>query len=66
MGIADVLRDRRMITVEMYNIIRAVESNHNKMRELFNALDSGGDHVKAEFYRLLVENEPYLVNDLNN
>ncbi|XP_052409043.1 uncharacterized protein LOC127953786 isoform X3 [Carassius gibelio] len=66
MVIADVLRDRRMITAEMYNNIRAVESNHNKMRELFNALDSGGDHVKAEFYRLLVENEPYLVNDLNN
>ncbi|XP_059381017.1 uncharacterized protein LOC132116059 [Carassius carassius] len=65
MEIADGLRERRMITVEMYNNICAVKPNHNKMRELLNALDSGGDPVKAEFYRLLEDNEPYLVSDLN-
>ncbi|XP_016408561.1 uncharacterized protein LOC107740602 isoform X2 [Sinocyclocheilus rhinocerous] len=64
MEIADGLRAKGMITTEMYNEVHVTEPCQNKMRVLWKALDSGGASVKAEFYRLLKEKEPHLVDDL--
>ncbi|CAM4588725.1 unnamed protein product [Leuciscus chuanchicus] len=66
MPIADNLKSKRMITGETWRTIKAVEPQPQKMRLWLDALDSGGDSVNAEFYRLLKENEPYLVDDLES
>ncbi|XP_050957954.1 uncharacterized protein LOC127159050 [Labeo rohita] len=64
MEIADGLMAKNMITNEIYSKVRAVVTPQERMRLLWDALNSGGDSVKAEFYRLLKENEPHLVNEL--
>uniref|UniRef100_A0A672RX81 FIIND domain-containing protein n=1 Tax=Sinocyclocheilus grahami TaxID=75366 RepID=A0A672RX81_SINGR len=64
MEIADGLCAKGMITTEMYNEVHVKEPCQNKMRALWKALDSGGPSVTAEFYRLLKEKEPHLVEDL--
>ncbi|XP_048018723.1 NACHT, LRR and PYD domains-containing protein 1 homolog isoform X2 [Megalobrama amblycephala] len=64
MPIADSLKSKNMITSEIWGKIKAAEPKQQKMRDLLEALDSGGDSVKAEFYRLLKENEPHLVDEL--
>ncbi|KAF4115646.1 hypothetical protein G5714_003135 [Onychostoma macrolepis] len=66
MTIADGLRAKGMITPEMYDKIHDTKPRQNKMRALLKALDSGGASVKAEFYRLLKENEPHLVDELDS
>ncbi|KAL1280837.1 hypothetical protein QQF64_015437 [Cirrhinus molitorella] len=66
MVIADGLRTKDMIPVEMYNKVRAAVTPQEKVRLLLDALDSGGAAVKAEFYRLLKENECYLVDELES
>lgn len=66
MPIADSLKSKNMITREMWRTIKTAEPQPKKMRLLFEALDSGGASVKAEFYRLLKENEPYLVDELES
>lgn len=66
MAIADSLKSKRMITGETWKTIKAAEPQPQKMRYLLDALDSGRASVKAEFYRLLKENEPYLVDDLES
>lgn len=47
-----------MIPGEMYCKVYAAETRQEKMRLLLDILHSGGATVKAEFYRLLKENEP--------
>ncbi len=64
--IADGLRTKDMIPGEMYSKVHAAETRQDKMRLLLVVLDSGGAAVKAEFYRLLKENEPYLVDELES
>ncbi|RXN15126.1 LRR and PYD domains-containing 3-like protein [Labeo rohita] len=66
MAIADCLKRKNMISSEMYSKVHAAEPRQEKMRLLLDALDSGGAAVKAEFYRLLKENEPHLVDDLES
>ncbi|KAL0201367.1 hypothetical protein M9458_004554, partial [Cirrhinus mrigala] len=66
MAIADCLKRKNMISSEMYSKVHAAEPRQEKMRLLFNVLDSGGAAVKSEFYRLLKENEPHLVYDLES
>ncbi|ROI24869.1 Apoptosis-associated speck-like protein containing a CARD, partial [Anabarilius grahami] len=66
MAIADSLKSKNMITSEIWGKIKAAEPKQQKMRDLLEALDSGGDSVKAEFYRLLKENEPLLVDKLDS
>ncbi|KAK2900599.1 hypothetical protein Q8A67_008714 [Cirrhinus molitorella] len=66
MVIADGLRTKDMIPVEMYNKVRAAVTPQEKVRLLLDALDSGGAAVKAEFYRLLKENECYIVDELES
>ncbi|KAK9951846.1 hypothetical protein ABG768_017721 [Culter alburnus] len=64
MAIADGLRAKRMIPDEMYSKVHAAGTRQEKIRLLFDVLDSQGSSVKAEFYRLLEKNESYLVHDL--
>ncbi|XP_050992866.1 NACHT, LRR and PYD domains-containing protein 1 homolog [Labeo rohita] len=64
MTVADGLRAKDMIPDEMYNKVHAAEPRQEKTRLLLDALDSGGAAVKAEFCRLLKENEHYLVDEL--
>ncbi|XP_048019012.1 NACHT, LRR and PYD domains-containing protein 1 homolog isoform X2 [Megalobrama amblycephala] len=66
MPIADSLKSKNMITTEIWGKIKAAEPKQQKMRELLEALESGGDSVKAEFNRLLKENEPHLVDELES
>ncbi|XP_051717484.1 NACHT, LRR and PYD domains-containing protein 1 homolog isoform X4 [Ctenopharyngodon idella] len=66
MAIADGLRTKDMIPDEIYSKVSVAETRQEKTRLLLDALDSGGASVKAEFYRLLKEKEPYLVNDLES
>uniref|UniRef100_A0A673MUR3 Si:ch211-66k16.27 n=1 Tax=Sinocyclocheilus rhinocerous TaxID=307959 RepID=A0A673MUR3_9TELE len=60
MAIADELKNKGMIHEEKYSEIRAEQTNQGKMRMLFEALNSGGDRVKNDFYYALRDHEPYL------
>ncbi|XP_064869787.1 NACHT, LRR and PYD domains-containing protein 1 homolog [Oncorhynchus nerka] len=64
MPIADELLAEGMIHKEMYSNISAARTDEDKMRELFKALQSGGNKVKSAFLSILRENEPNLVQDL--
>ncbi|KAI5621398.1 NACHT, LRR and PYD domains-containing protein 1b allele 2 [Silurus asotus] len=63
--IADNLLTKRMISNETYSDIRNATIPQEKMRILYRSLNSGGRAVKAEFYKVLMEKEPYLVKDLD-
>lgn len=62
--IADELRSKGMIQKEEYDEIRAKETDQDKMRTLFESLDSGGDKVKIAFYNWLENHKPSLFEDL--
>lgn len=64
MALADVLKSQNMLHEEKYSEIKAETTNQNKMRKLFEALESGGDLVKTAFCDALRETEPYLFKDL--
>lgn len=66
MTIADGLRTKDMIPDEMYSKVHAAEPRQEKTRLLLDALDSGGTAVKAEFYKLLKNEEPHLVDELES
>jgi len=64
MAIADELKARGMLQPEPYSKIRAEKTNQEKMRELYEVLNSGGDKVKSAFYSCLEKHEPLLLRDL--
>uniref|UniRef100_A0A8B9R9W5 AIG1-type G domain-containing protein n=1 Tax=Astyanax mexicanus TaxID=7994 RepID=A0A8B9R9W5_ASTMX len=64
MEIADCLKSKQMITDEMYSNIQAAKTSQEQMRLLYRALDSGGAAVKVEFYDILREKQPFLVDEL--
>ncbi|XP_056336810.1 uncharacterized protein LOC130247547 [Danio aesculapii] len=64
MAIADELRTKDIIHGEKYEEIKAEKTNQEKMRRLFESLNSGGDDVKRVFYYLLEKHEPHLFKDL--
>uniref|UniRef100_A0A671TF02 CARD domain-containing protein n=1 Tax=Sinocyclocheilus anshuiensis TaxID=1608454 RepID=A0A671TF02_9TELE len=66
MTIADGLRTKDMIPDEIYSKVHAAEPRQEKTRLLLDALDSGGASVKAEFYKLLKNEEPHLVDELES
>lgn len=66
MPVADGLRGKHMIPPEVYSGIDNARSRQTKIRLLFDVLDSGGPAVKAEFYRLIKDTEPCLVQDLES
>ncbi|KAG1926319.1 NACHT, LRR and PYD domains-containing protein 1 homolog [Pimephales promelas] len=66
MKIADELKARGMLQYEPYCKIKAEKTNQEKMRELYEVLNSGGDEVKSAFYSCLEKNEPLLLRDLES
>ncbi|KPP56855.1 hypothetical protein Z043_125486, partial [Scleropages formosus] len=63
MPITDELLHSNMIHKETYSKLRSVGNSQDKTRELYIALDSGGESVKSTFYTLLKKNCPHLVMD---
>ncbi|KAA0718723.1 NACHT, LRR and PYD domains-containing protein 3 [Triplophysa tibetana] len=66
MEIADCFMSQGMIRDEMYNRVNTAETRQKKMRIFFDVLESGGTRVKAEFWKLLKEKEPHLVDELES
>uniref|UniRef100_A0A673N187 Si:ch211-66k16.27 n=1 Tax=Sinocyclocheilus rhinocerous TaxID=307959 RepID=A0A673N187_9TELE len=64
MAITDELKNKGMLCDEKYSEIRAEQTSQGKMRMLFEALNSGGDGVKNDFYYALRNHEPHLFKDL--
>ncbi|KAI4891865.1 hypothetical protein NFI96_005956 [Prochilodus magdalenae] len=64
MEIVDRLRSKKMMGKEMYDEIRSEKTSQERMRKLYDALDSGGTKVKAEFYKVLKEKLQSLVDEL--
>ncbi|XP_045553077.1 NACHT, LRR and PYD domains-containing protein 12 isoform X3 [Salmo salar] len=64
MAIADDLLQRCLIHKEVYSNIHATRTSQEQMRLLYEALNSGGVKVKSAFYRILLEQQPQLVQDL--
>ncbi|XP_060732001.1 MORC family CW-type zinc finger protein 3-like isoform X2 [Tachysurus vachellii] len=63
--IADTLLTKKLIRDELYNDIKEATTPQKKMRILYSCLDSGGRTVKAEFYKILKQKQPEIVNDLD-
>ncbi|KAI1901277.1 hypothetical protein AGOR_G00032660 [Albula goreensis] len=61
--IADALHDKNMVTKDLYSQITAAVTSQEKMRLLSKALNSAAK-IRATFFKLLLENEPYLLEDL--
>ena len=62
MPLSDKLQSKGMLHEEAYAEIRAEKTRQEKMRRLFDAMQSGG--IKSAFYTLLQEIEPHLLKDL--
>ncbi|KAK2850294.1 hypothetical protein Q7C36_009077 [Tachysurus vachellii] len=63
--IADTLLTKNLIRNELYNDIMEAPTPQIKMRILYSCLDSGGRAVKAEFYKILKQKQPEIVNYLD-
>ncbi|XP_058247576.1 uncharacterized protein LOC131354217 [Hemibagrus wyckioides] len=61
--IADTLLTKKLITHEMYNEMIEARTPQNKMRILYRHLNSRA--VTAEFYKILKEKQPDVVDELN-
>lgn len=64
-AIADILFTKGVIGEEINANISAAPTRQAKMRVIYEALNSGGPHVKAAFFTALKEKEPFLVKDLD-
>ncbi|XP_035528371.1 apoptosis-associated speck-like protein containing a CARD isoform X2 [Morone saxatilis] len=62
--ILDELLYRKVISAEIYDTIRAVRTTQDKMRELFSGPLKASTACKDVLYKVLEENEPYLIDDL--
>ncbi|XP_026228058.1 apoptosis-associated speck-like protein containing a CARD [Anabas testudineus] len=62
--ILDELWDHDVLQQEVYDKIRALSTNQQKMRELFAGPLRASGACKDVFYQLLESNEPYLIKDL--
>uniref|UniRef100_A0A3Q3F467 CARD domain-containing protein n=1 Tax=Labrus bergylta TaxID=56723 RepID=A0A3Q3F467_9LABR len=63
--ILDRLLDRGVLQREAYKIIRALPTSQKKMRELYCGCLQAGAASKDIFYQILLENEKFLIEDLN-
>ncbi|XP_017561128.1 NACHT, LRR and PYD domains-containing protein 1b allele 3-like [Pygocentrus nattereri] len=66
MPLADVLKSKEMLQKEAYAIIKAEKTPQDKMRALYDALDTEGRAAKAAFYEALKDQNPHLVKELVN
>lgn len=64
MSIADKLNENRKLTWEMYSKITKATSKKTQMRELLDAVKSGGPAVKSAFYKVLQEVQPNIIQEL--
>ncbi|XP_062873650.1 NACHT, LRR and PYD domains-containing protein 1a-like [Trichomycterus rosablanca] len=64
MEILDRLLSKNMISEETYEEIKANKTSQHQMRKLYTFLNSGT--IKEEFYRVLREKEPFLLDDLES
>ncbi|KAL7860337.1 hypothetical protein AOLI_G00166860 [Acnodon oligacanthus] len=64
MPLADVLKTNAMLSNEAYGIIKAERTSQEKMRALFDALDTAGRAAKLVFYQELRRQNPHLAQDL--
>nr|XP_057909285.1 apoptosis-associated speck-like protein containing a CARD isoform X3 [Doryrhamphus excisus] len=62
--ILDFLLEKNVIQDEVYDDIRAVKGNQQKMREIYRQALKSGNKAKDLFLKALEENDPYLVDDL--
>ncbi|XP_062374819.1 NACHT, LRR and PYD domains-containing protein 1 homolog isoform X2 [Sardina pilchardus] len=62
--LVDQLMSQGMLQLETLSKIHAANTSQERMRELFKALDTGGDRVKSAFYCTLREHDPQLIQDL--
>uniref|UniRef100_A0A3Q3M1T9 NACHT, LRR and PYD domains-containing protein 1b allele 2-like n=1 Tax=Labrus bergylta TaxID=56723 RepID=A0A3Q3M1T9_9LABR len=63
--ILDRLLDRGVLQREAYDTIRALPTSQKKMRELYCGCLQAGAASKDIFYQILLENEKFLIDDLN-
>nr|XP_020515014.1 apoptosis-associated speck-like protein containing a CARD isoform X2 [Labrus bergylta]XP_020515036.1 apoptosis-associated speck-like protein containing a CARD isoform X2 [Labrus bergylta]XP_020516274.1 apoptosis-associated speck-like protein containing a CARD isoform X2 [Labrus bergylta] len=63
--ILDRLLDRGVLQREAYDTIRALPTSQKKMRELYCGCLKAGTASKDVFYQILLENEKFLIDDLN-
>uniref|UniRef100_A0A3Q3FLX0 CARD domain-containing protein n=1 Tax=Labrus bergylta TaxID=56723 RepID=A0A3Q3FLX0_9LABR len=63
--ILDRLLDRGVLQPEAYDTIRALPTSQKKMRELYCGCLKAGTASKDVFYEILLENEKFLIDDLN-
>lgn len=64
MPIADGLYQKKMIHDEDYYEITAAQTSMSKMRKLYVALKPGGVVAKSAFYKILLEQQSLLVEEL--
>ncbi|KAI4903193.1 hypothetical protein NFI96_007944 [Prochilodus magdalenae] len=64
MEIVDCLRSENMITAETYSTIQTTAPSQEQMRILYSVMESGGAAVKVEFYKVLKQKQPFLVDNL--
>ncbi|XP_061633184.1 uncharacterized protein LOC133479793 [Phyllopteryx taeniolatus] len=64
--ILDVLLDKKVIQDEVYDEIREMPGNENKMRNIYRLALKSGVAAKDVFLDTLIEYEPYLVADLKH
>ncbi|XP_051744300.1 serine/threonine-protein kinase/endoribonuclease IRE1-like isoform X5 [Ctenopharyngodon idella] len=63
-NIADKLHENRKLTWRVYSKITNATSKITQVRELLNAVKSGGPAVKSAFYEVLQEIEPGVIQEL--
>lgn len=64
MSITDKLKESRNLTWEVYSKITKATSKKTQMRELLDAVKSGGPAVKSAFYKVLQEVKPDIIQEL--
>ncbi|XP_044064231.1 apoptosis-associated speck-like protein containing a CARD isoform X2 [Siniperca chuatsi] len=64
--ILDELVDKNVIQQETYDRIRILPTTQEKMRELYSGCLKASGTCKDIFYKILEENEKYLIADLKN
>ncbi|XP_036445733.1 NACHT, LRR and PYD domains-containing protein 1b allele 3-like isoform X2 [Colossoma macropomum] len=64
MPLADELLSKRMLSKEAYANIKAEKTPQDKMRALYEALDTEGSAAKTAFYQALMRQNPHLVQEL--
>ena len=62
--ILDQLLTKKVLQQESYDTIRKMSTNQDKMRELFIGFPKSSRDCKDVFYKILEENEPYLIAEL--